>query len=621
MVCQRWMEASQHPNFIEDHLLKISQVTFTDDLPPITDFLDSFRIYKSIIFTLVEFGNTSKFWNRFGDSINALAIRSSDIREKDLSTMLKALSNLRTLRIEGCRELLMPGRLFEHEPEKDLLQKSLETVENLSLANSRYLSDALFNRIVTYMPNIQQLDLSRCHISFHKGLYRKFYPGSQLEPSESVLTFLHISSFIEKHASQLKRLDFSMTLIDGAALETLALTPDLQLERVTLRQCDQLTNPGVLKLVQMQSHLISLDFSYSSRLTDQGVMAICDLLPKLKELKLRRCRALTDLSVKELKKLEEIRVLDISEIDNMTSVGILEGIASKNHMKLRELYASALNICEKSIIRMTEVFPNLLVLDLSCCINTVNDLCVQMIFKNLIFLRHLNLEMCDKISDAGLTGLSMSAEIERHEEESKAEEEERKKSLEVPETENVRFDQLTLSQKLQRALEAREQNYFKISLGSKAEEEIKNDAKCKIAMQEMCDLNEDERHSSGFSINQLKGLRILKLAGCSRITDVSLKYCFEFLELKELSLARCYQISIKGIQAVVKRCPSIEILNLAECHSINDKAIELITEKLQRLTSLSLERCIQLTDYTLDYIAMNCKVLKVSLFHNKLIPL
>lgn len=153
---------------------------------------------------------------------------------------------------------------------------------------------------------------------------------------------------------------------------------------------------------------------------------------------------------------------------------------------------------------------------------------------------------------------------------------------------------------------------YQISLRSKAEEDIVNDAKRKRIMLEMCDqtLNKEEINCSLYSIRRLKGLRSLNLSSCNRITDVSLKYAFEFLELKTLSLSKCQQVSSIGINAILITCPSLEQLNLSECHNINDHTIEAITRKLHRLTHLHIERCSQLTDHTLDYIALNCRRLK-----------
>lgn len=170
-------------------------------------------------------------------------------------------------------------------------------------------------------------------------------------------------------------------------------------------------------------------------------------------------------------------------------------------------------------------------------------------------------------------------------------------------------------EELRRAMEVSEspqRNPYHISLRSRAEEDIVNDAKRKRITLEMCEqnLNRHEFNSSQYSITRLRGLRVLNLSTCNRISDVSLKYNFAFLELKVLNLAKCQQISSAGIESFLPRCPSLESVNLSECHNITDRAIEALTMHLKRLTHLHIERCIELTDYSLDYIALNCKRLK-----------
>ena len=139
-----------------------------------------------------------------------------------------------------------------------------------------------------------------------------------------------------------------------------------------------------------------LDFSKCVRLTDQALIEIVENLKQLESLKLRRCRALTDVSVKRIGELEKLQILDISECESVTSVSILEGISAKKNLVMKELYVSALNLCETAMLRITENLSELRVLDLSFCFNSVNDLGVQMILKNLIYLRELNLDNCDK---------------------------------------------------------------------------------------------------------------------------------------------------------------------------------------------------------------------------------
>lgn len=378
--------------------ITFTKVHFADHSVPANYFLNSLRNYSKIILNSVDFGSTDEFWDRCADNIEEISFLNCDLREKYLNTILKKVKNLTALEIENCRELFMSGRLFDKDRDKKAICHACRNVTSLSLTHNRYLSDALFHRFVTIMPKLRCLDLSGCHISFHRGLYKKFYPDSQKDASESVLTFHYIFQFIECEAQTLKSLNFSNTLIDGAALTSLSEIDDLKLEALRLRTCDQLTNAGIISLVHTQPSLVELDLTSCVRLTDPGLMEICSSLSSLETLKLRRCRAITDLGVKETTNLTNLKILDISECENVTGRGIIDGIAKTMHLSLMELHVSALNICEMSIIQIAEHIPNLRVLDLSYCKNGVTNLAVQLIFKHLVWLRVLNLDYCDKVS-------------------------------------------------------------------------------------------------------------------------------------------------------------------------------------------------------------------------------
>lgn len=156
------------------------------------------------------------------------------------------------------------------------------------------------------------------------------------------------------------------------------------------------------------------------------------------------------------------------------------------------------------------------------------------------------------------------------------------------------------------------ENPHHISLRSRAEEEIVNDAKRKKCMLFMCaqSLNKEEINCSPYSIGRLRGLRSLNLASCNRISDVSLKYAFDFRELEQLNLSKCQQITHAGISCILDKCPSINVLHLSDCHNINDEAINCIAMRLQRLTYLHIGRCSNITNASLRSIACYCKRLK-----------
>lgn len=401
LTCRRWFEASLHPAFmsrVQIHFNKVQLNDTCDPTSPLNAFSDSLRYYTKIYLNQVDLDQTdSNFWRRFGEQFTEIVFNVCDLREKSFNAILKQLINLRSLQINNCRELFMSGRLFKNPYDHEAICMACSNVKNISLCNNRYLSDALFSRIVATMKNLQSLNLSGCHISFHNGLYRKFYPEYQRDASESVLTFHYILQFIEFQAAHLKCLNFSETLIDGNALTKLAQINNLCLESLHLRACDQLTNTGISSFVKYQNTLVELDLSLSLRLTDPSLLEICRSLTQLKTLKLRRCRAITNQSIKEIRLLKNLECLDLSECDAITSVGFIEGVVNEPNDRLKELHVSALNICELAVIKIAESLKNLLLLDLSFCRNAVTNLGIQMIFKHLTKLKTLNLEFCDMV--------------------------------------------------------------------------------------------------------------------------------------------------------------------------------------------------------------------------------
>lgn len=527
-TCKTWLEVTKLSEFLSDFCLHFSKITFSDNFSPAKDFLESFRTFHSIEFVEVEISECQKFFERHGDSVLNLSFETCDITERRLTEILKECDNLQSLRIESCKELFMSGRLFDQLLKSGLI---LNNLTSLSLAQNRYLSDSIFSRITALTPNLKSLDMSGLQISFHKGLYRKFYPASQNEPSESVLTFHYISKFIASLAGNLKELNFNNTLIDGNALITLSEASNLDLKVLKLKNCEQLTNDGIISLIKVQIHLRYLDLTQTVRLTDVSLYEICEHLKDLKVLKLRRCRAITDMGIKRIVELEKLEVLDISECESVTSAALVDGIAKSQNLIMRELYCSAMNICNQAILKITEYFPNLRVLDLSYNFNYVDDLCLQMILKNLIWLRELNLDFCDKISDSGMTGIKMLEKVKEYEKS-------QSEGKEVIPSTKCRDEVVMMNSSNDLGIDN-----FKISLRSKAEEEIVNDAKRKKAIMELCELNkEQDSNKTSYSIARLRGLRVLKLSACNKVSDVSLKYNFLLPELKEINLSRCHQV-------------------------------------------------------------------------------
>jgi F-box/leucine-rich repeat protein 9 len=478
-------------------------VVLHDDLTkPLQVLENSLGTFLHFVFKEVELGGKlTNFWNRFCPQMRSLSIHSCDVSEKTFVDILIRCSHLEILNVNGCRELLMSGLVLEQKSDILLLSKTLVKLRGLSLASNRYLSDALFNRFVAIAPNLEDLSLTGCQISFHTGLCKKFYPGNMsksgnIMASESVLTFNNILQYIVSQAAKIRTLRFGYTLIDNAALSQLAEVPTLHLKALHLQTCEQLNNAGILRLTEYQKSLTELDLTHCSRINDLSLIAICHNLNNLAILNMQNCQAITNTGAAGLRHLRKLVHLNLSHCPQVTDEGIEKGLCSYQNPKFRRLYLTALSLDERTICHIAENLPGLTHLDLGWCFNAVTDTSIQAICEHQVWLRSLKLTRCDKVTDAGLTGMGLRTRKSEQAEEQKNKTEVR--SLTEKEINGMLIignDGVPHDDPLHR-----------ISLRSRAEQDIVNDAKRKKVVLQMCEDQDTEEVETGFSLVRLKGM-------------------------------------------------------------------------------------------------------------------
>nr|CAD7433376.1 unnamed protein product [Timema monikensis] len=187
--------------------------------------------------------------------------------------------------------------------------------------------------------------------------------------------------------------------------------------------------------------------------------------------------------------------------------------------------------------------------------------------------------MQSDVTDAGLTGMGMGSEPPPHGEDPLP-----------PLYDEALPEDLMKEQLLDiRNGKALADPMHKISLRSRAEREIVNDAKLKRVVSQMCEDQYLGADRSEDSLANLRGLQYLDLCGCNRITDVSMKHAFFFRELQYLNLSQCQQISFIGLSFLAARNPSIETLIMSQCYNVTDNGIISVSKFLSRLKHLEVQ--------------------------------
>lgn len=576
------------------------------------------------------------------------------MRERHLLGILLAVQRLTHLTIENCRELFMAGRLFNDQttagsddvgddPDANTNNAAIvaacRSIEHLTIANNRYLSDALFDRLLRRMPALRSLSLRDCQIGFLTALYHKFYPaGRPLQPSESVLTF----QFVARHicapsvGARLTHLDFSATAIDAAALAQLAECAELRLHGLRLERCAQLTEAALLALADQQPQLRELNVSHVPRVTDAVLAAICRRMGGLRELRVAGCARVSDAGVRWLHRLRGLRTLDVSECGGLVSAaGWALAIGGVERGELRELHMRGLaELSEEQVARTARLCPALCVWDLSGCAAGVTDGAMQWVCRYAVRLRELSVRQCPRLSAAGLVGEVGGAAqrwAERYERQWAA------------------ADELYAQVVAQRAALRRPApppHVFDMGVwyacsedGSDEAEELKRWlALCAApspfelpdptaqACVDCAPSYADGAFEAFASLQHLAGLRSLDLNGCRAVDGGQLLLAVEraAMCLPELRTLRMGTIKwsppvatsaagavAQSIGSVLGRfAPAVEWLDVAECPTLTDADVAAIAQQLRRLRRLNVGGCQLLSERALDALATHCERLQ-----------
>ncbi|KAI0160004.1 RNI-like protein [Hypoxylon sp. FL1284] len=162
---------------------------------------------------------------------------------------------------------------------------------------------------------------------------------------------------------------------DGSVMPLAVCT---RVERLTLTNCQGLTNSGLIPLVRSNTHLLALDISGDVNITESSVFAIAENCHRLQGLNVSSCK----------------------QISNESMIKLAENCRFIKRLKLND--CDQLN--DNAILAFANNCPNILEIDLHQCVNIGSEPVTALLAKGQS-LRELRLANCDLIDDSAFLSL------------------------------------------------------------------------------------------------------------------------------------------------------------------------------------------------------------------------
>ncbi|GFQ95743.1 hypothetical protein TNCT_685431 [Trichonephila clavata] len=274
---------------------------------------------------------------------------------------------------------------------------SLPNVTELKLNMSFGLSDDVISELAKCLFKLERLLLRNSTLI--EDVYRRLLFAGQENPSIRAFPISSIKLSIEKHRTTLRHVDFAFLRFLPQTLLGISEIEGLRLRSLLFPH--NLDSSYIYKFCEMQSSLIHLDLSFLRHDTDFTVCAVCNCLPNLQELIIRKNPKINRCLYK-IFQLQNLVKLDVSGSINISEFSYQEAVANLKTFKLKYLNLHFAKISDDSLFNLLKCNQNIHYLDASGI--RVSDETLNMICQNLTYLECLILESCPTISDSRLTG-------------------------------------------------------------------------------------------------------------------------------------------------------------------------------------------------------------------------
>ncbi|KAL2074120.1 hypothetical protein VTL71DRAFT_7898 [Oculimacula yallundae] len=364
----------------------------------------------------------------------------------------------------------------------------------------------------------------------------------------------------------IKRLNLAQLAESCSDGSVIALQNCNRIERLTLTNCNGLTDSGVTGLLDGCNHLLALDISGVTEITETSMFSLAENCHRLQGLNISGCTKISNQSMtavaKECRFIKRLKLNDCEQLE------------------------------DSSIMAFAESCPNILEIDLHSCKLVGNDP-VTALIKNGQALRELRLANCDLISDSAFLSLSDGKTYEHLRildltSCTRLTDRAVEKIIEVaPRLRNLVFAKCrNLTDQSVNAISKLGKNLHYLHLGHCGQ--ITDAAVTKLV--QLCNR-----------------IRYIDLGCCTHLTDASVMKLATLPKLRRIGLVKCSNITDQSVYALAQsrtRYPryrtadselfeslgasSLERVHLSYCTNLTLNSIIVLLNNCQKLTHLSL---------------------------------
>ncbi|KAL3207959.1 hypothetical protein MRX96_039382 [Rhipicephalus microplus] len=227
--------------------------------------------------------------------------RRTSVSDRGLESLLAAAPRVSSLELFGCNELTDAGLWAALRP----------TVTSLTLADCINVADETLAAVAQLLPALRELNLQAYHVTDASlahlgGLGGGSHHHHQQHHPQSQLVILRLRSCWE--------------LTNQGLVQLVQAVP--QLRELSLSGCTKISDDGVELLAENMRQLRVLDLSWCPRITDASLEFIACDMTQLQQLTLDRCMQITDVGLGYLSTIPNLSVLYLRWCTQIRDYGV-----------------------------------------------------------------------------------------------------------------------------------------------------------------------------------------------------------------------------------------------------------------------------------------------------------